>query len=83
MLLLHIIIALSTVGVSGLALLKPAKSRLYFSYVLTIATFLTGGYLVVMSPSHLVSACVSGLIFLGIVGTMLFAANNRLSKAAL
>lgn len=80
MLILHIFIALSTVGLSGLTLIKPSKKKLHISYFFTIGTFLTGGYLVVMSPAHLVSACITGLIFLGIVGSILFAANHRLAN---
>lgn len=80
MLILHIIIALSTVGVSGFTLLKPTKTKLYSSYLLTAATFITGTYLVVAKPAHLVSACITGLIFLGVVGMMLFLANRRLAK---
>lgn len=77
MLLLHIIIALSTVGISGFALISPNSNKLRLSYLLTLLTFITGGYLVVLSPAHLVSSCISGLVFLGVVGTMLFAANKR------
>lgn len=80
MLLLHIIIALSAVGISGLSLIKPTKKKLYSSYALTAATFATGTYLVIMSPAHLVSSCITGLVFLGVVGSLLFAAHNRLAK---
>ncbi len=79
-LVLHIVIALSTVGVSGFTLIKPNSNKLRLSYLLTVLTFITGGYLVIMSPSHLVSACVTGLVFLGIVGTLLFAARHRLAS---
>ena len=77
-LLLHVVIAISTVGFSGIALIKPTKTKLYSSYSLAIATFLTGGYLVIVSRAHLVSSCIIGLVFLGVVGSMLFAASKRL-----
>lgn len=77
-LLLHVVIAMSTVGFSGITLIKPTKTKLYFSYSLIITTFLTGGYLVILSPAHLVSSCIIGLVFLGVVGSMLITASKRL-----
>lgn len=82
-LILHIIIALSTVGVSGFTLLRPNKKILHVSYALTVGTFITGGYLVIMNPGHLVSSCVTGLTFLGVVGFMLFSARRKISSAYL
>lgn len=81
MLILHIIIAISTVGASGFSLIKPTSNKIRLSYLLTIMTFITGGYLVVVKPSHLVSSCITGLIFLGVVGTLLFMANKRFAKS--
>lgn len=80
MLVLHILIALTTIGVSGFTLIKPSRNKLKSSYVLTFLTFATGSYLIVMSPAHLVSACITGIVFLGVVGSMLFAARYRLSS---
>lgn len=82
MVILHVIIAISTIGLAGFSLLNPTKSKLYLSYLLTAATFATGTYLVIISPSHLVTACITGLVFLGIVGAMLFAARQRFLEAS-
>lgn len=81
MLLLHIIIAITTVGFSGFTLIKPTSKKLKSSYLLTASTFATGTYLVIMSPAHLVSACFSGITFLAVVGSILYFANSKLSKA--
>ncbi len=79
-LILHIIIALSTVGISGMSLLRPTQSKINSSIIFTVATFVTGGYLVVINPSHLVSACISGLVFIGVVGVLLLGAHNKLAQ---
>jgi hypothetical protein len=80
MLLLHIIIALSGIIFSGLAYVRPSRQRLTTSYGLVVATLATGTYLVVVQPAHLASACVSGLVYLSVVGTMVTAARFKLAK---
>lgn len=82
MLIIHILIALSTVGLSGMSLVSPSRKKIISSYFLTAATFASGSYLIIMSPSHLVSACVTGLVFLGVVGGLLFVANHRMSSVS-
>jgi hypothetical protein len=79
MLLLHILIALTSIVVSGLAYAKPDKRRLTVSYGLVVATLTTGTYLVASAPAHLASACASGLIYLGIVGAPIAAAHAKLA----
>lgn len=80
MLLLHIIIALSSIGYTGLTFLKPSKQKLYISYLLVAATIATGTYLVILMPSHMVSSCITGLVYLGIVMSGILATRHRLSK---
>lgn len=80
MLLLHILIALSSIILSGLAYVRPSQQRLTASYGLVAATLATGTYLVVAQPTHLASACISGLIYLGVVGATIAAARFKLAK---
>jgi hypothetical protein len=80
MLLLHILIALSSIVASGLAYARPSKQRLNTSYGLVAATLATGTYLVVAQPAHLASACISGLAYLGVVGSAIVAARLKLAK---
>lgn len=78
-LILHIIIALSSIVYTGYVLLKPTKRKINFSYSLVAATITTGTYLVILMPSHMVSACMSGLIYLAFVSVGLIFANKRLA----
>jgi hypothetical protein len=80
MLLLHILIALSSIVASGLAYARPSKQRLNTSYGLVAATLASGTYLVVAQPTHLASACISGLAYLGVVGSAIVAARLKLAK---
>jgi len=79
-LLLHIVIALSSIIVSGLLLARPSRRLLHASYALVAATLTSGTYLVVLSPAHLPSACASGLLYLAIAGIMTAVARLKLAK---
>ena len=62
-LLLHIIIALSSLVVTAVAFVTPKRSLLLASYVLVALTIMTGTYVTITSPGHMVQACVSGLLY--------------------
>lgn len=79
-LLLHIIIAILSIGFSGYVFLHPSKQKLLASYLWVAATIITGSYLVIMKPSHLVSACLTGLVYLGFVMSGIVMTHVKLSK---
>lgn len=79
-LIFHIIIALSSIVFTGFVFLKPSKKKLYMSYGWVGATIATGSYLVIMTPSHLASACLTGLVYLGFVLSGIVAAHVKLAK---
>lgn len=66
-LLLHIVIALSSLVVAAIAYVSPKRSLLHISYMLVAMTILTGTYIAISSPAHMVQACVSGLIYTAVV----------------
>jgi hypothetical protein len=78
-LLLHVVIALSGLISSTLLYLDPTKKKLFVTYSLVGATFATGFYLVLKNPSHLVSSCVMGLIYLGVSLAAIFSAKSKLA----
>ncbi len=80
MLLIHIAIAVSSIGFTGYTFLKPSKRKLLFSYLWVIATIATGSYLVIQMPSHLASACLTGLVYLGFVMSGVIATHIKLAK---
>ena len=81
MLIFHITIALSSIGFTGYVVLHPSKQKLMLSYLWVAATIITGTYLIIMAPAHMVSACMTGLVYLGFVFSGLFAARHKLAKA--
>jgi hypothetical protein len=80
MLLIHIIIALSSIGYTGLVFLKPSNNKFYIAYSFVAATLATGTYLVIASPAHMVSACITGIIYLAFVTAGLVSAHKKLAS---
>lgn len=80
MIILHILIAFTSIGYAGYTFLRPTKLKFYSSYILVAGTLLSGTFLVVSNPSHLASACVTGLIYLGVVAFGLVNAYRKLVR---
>lgn len=79
--LLHIFIALASIIAASIAYLSPSKAKLNFSYGLIALTFITGTYLVIMKPAHMVQTCFTGLVYLGVVSVAIIAAHRKLVKS--
>jgi hypothetical protein len=80
MILLHVLIALSSVAWTTRLYFAPKKRRFYAAYGLIAATLASGTYLVVSTHSPLLSSCVTGLVYLGIVLSGVFAASRKFEK---
>jgi hypothetical protein len=78
--LIHVVIAVSSVLYSSIVLLSPNEKKLKASYGLVAATVASGTYLIISMPSHLVSACFSGLTYLAVVMTLTLASHYRLAS---
>jgi hypothetical protein len=78
-LLTHIVIALSSLIFTTVAFFTPSETKLRISYGFIAATIGSGTLLVVSMPSHLVSACYSGLTYLGVMLVGIFGIRLRLS----
>lgn len=81
-LLLHIIIALTSVLFAGYGFMAPSKTKLGITYGLIAATFASGTYLVVMAPAHMVEACTSGLFYTLIMVVATLAVRRKISTLA-
>lgn len=78
-LLAHIIIALSSLFVTAYAFISPTQTTLKASYALIGLTIATGTYIAVANPTHMVQACVSGLIYTGVVMVGIVAVRRKLA----
>lgn len=81
LLLVHISLALLSLLVSTLVLFSPSAALLRMAGVLAVATLVTGASLVVETHAALVSACTTGLLYLGVVVALNGAAYYRLTTS--
>lgn len=72
-LIAHVSIALASLVWTSYLYLQPSRRKFYAGYGLIIATLASGTYLVISAHAPLLSACVSGLLYLAVVwcGTLL------------
>ncbi|HEX7041739.1 MAG TPA: hypothetical protein VF189_00675 [Patescibacteria group bacterium] len=80
MLVIHILIALSSLVFSGITFLVPTLKKLYFSYTLVGLTIVSGTYLIISKPAHMLTVCFEGLLYIGVVSIALLFANKKLAK---
>lgn len=81
LILIHVIIALSSVIYAGLSFFSPSQKKLNVSYALIALTITTGTYLVVSTHSPMLQSCMTGLAYLAVVLLETFAVRTRLAKA--
>jgi hypothetical protein len=77
-LLLHIIIALSSVALTTITFIAPSRAKLRISYGLIGATLVSGAYLVLTSSAHMLQACVTGLLYVAFMTVGVIAARRKL-----
>ena len=76
----HILIALSSLVVSSLSLADPSVNKLRLSYALVAATLASGTYLVISSHAQILSSCITGLAYTGLVLSLITLAKYRLGR---
>ena len=80
--LLHVIIALSSVILSSVTFFKPSFNKLYVSYGFIIATVASGTYLIVSSSGSILRSCLTGLFYVTVVSIITIATHVKVRKLA-
>jgi hypothetical protein len=80
LLITHITIALASLVFVGATFLKPKEQWFSISFSLIAATLFSGSLLVFSTKSILAPACLSGIVYLSFVSSVLFIANYKLVK---
>ncbi len=78
-LVVHIIAAVSSMGVATLAFLVPTRTKINSSYILAVFTLLSGTYLVVSTHANVIRACIMGIIYFSIVSVLILVAQKKLA----
>lgn len=79
LILTHIILALSAVGLSIFANVNPSNGKLKASYGLAAGTLTTGVLLIVIGGASIVRTCLTGIVFFGIVTILNETARRKLA----
>lgn len=78
----HVLIALSSVVYTTYLFFAPTERKFYVSYGLVGATILSGSYLIWSTHSRLLPACIAGLVYIGAVSVGIVAARFRFARAS-
>ncbi|HEU4913798.1 MAG TPA: hypothetical protein VFT16_00120 [Candidatus Saccharimonadales bacterium] len=81
-LVIHITAALASIGSAAYVFFDPSRKSLLFNYGLVMATAATGMYMIVTQPVHILQTCLSGILYIGFVSTVLLLASRRLAAQA-
>jgi hypothetical protein len=80
LLVLHIAAALSGIGLSTYALVRPSLLKIRISYFAVMITVLSGTIIIIKDHLGILSVCLSGLLYVGSTIGALTLANRRLAK---
>lgn len=80
LILLHVLIALSSLVLTTANAAIPSRRRLHASYALIVATLVSGTYLVISLHAPMLHSCMMGLAYLGVAFTGVLITQYRLAK---
>ena len=78
--LIHVIIAFTSIVIASFTFFKPTLKKLAASYGFILATVGTGTYLILTASSHILQSCITGLVYLTVVTIATIAAHVRLRQ---
>lgn len=82
LLLMHILVAFAGMIFTAYTYAFPSHTKIIVSTSLAGLTLATGTLLLISAPSHLLQACVMGLIYFSIVGFGVIASQRKLARSS-
>ena len=79
-LIIHIIIALTSIGFTTLLFIVPSKTKFNVNYALIALTLASGTYLVVSTNAPMLKSCMSGLLYISVVTLGTIAARYKYTR---
>lgn len=80
--LIHVLIALASVGISSATYLRPSIRKLAVSYGFILATVASGTYLLMTTPGNILKSCIVGLVYVTAVTLVTIATHVRIRRLA-
>lgn len=77
---LHVLVALGGLVQSTYAFFAPSKGKVNASFALLALTIASGSYLVVSTHAPMLQACMTGLLYTGVVSFGIVGARYKLAK---
>ena len=78
--ILHIVVALASIGVATMVFFHPSRNHFSISYSLIVATLLSGIYLVMSDPARMLHVCISGSIYTILVLVATIVAHKQFNR---
>lgn len=78
-LMLHILIALSSVVFSTLTIASPSAKKIKVNYVFLAATWISGSLLIFQSQVSFGHLCLSGILYTTLVASNIYLAKRKLA----
>lgn len=78
-LILHILIALSSVAFSTVSIFAPTNKKIKINYAFLAATWISGFFLVFQSNVSFGHLCLSGILYTGVVTMNIYLAKRKLA----
>jgi len=78
--LIHVMLALISIIQTTFLLFMPSKTKLYSTYALFGGTLLSGTYLILTRPVHMLTMCVEGVAYIAFVVWSIAFAYKKLAK---
>lgn len=76
---IHIFFAIASIAAATMTAVKPTDKSFLATYILSAGAVITGVILLLMNPGHFESVCVSGLLYVGSIATLLRVGRRRLA----
>lgn len=80
--LIHVLIAVSSVAVATTTFIKPSVKKLIVSYAFIVATVGSGTYLLLTSSGNILKSCLVGLAYVTAVSIITIATHIRVRRQA-
>jgi len=77
--LLHVLIALSSIAHATYTFFRPSQTKLAVSYGLIAATIASGTMLIIGAQGHMLESCAMGLLYSAGVSVLTVKAHTRLA----
>lgn len=79
MIILHVVLAISSLVFASINYFRPGKGKMQASYGLAAGTLISGVSLILLNNASVLRTCLSGIIFFAAVSALNIAASRKLA----